>query len=158
MLQRKVSLQYTKNNSKTGLLLFGPPGTGKTMIAKAVAHESNAKFFNISASSLTSKWVGDTEKLVRALFAIARYLQPSIIFVDEIDSIMSSRSSSEVLVVVFAVVNVCEKHDAMRRLKTEFLVQFDGVLSGAEERLLVMGATNRPQDLDEAARRRLVIL
>lgn len=128
------------------------------MIAKAVAHESNAKFFNISASSLTSKWVGDTEKLVRALFAIARYLQPSIIFVDEIDSIMSSRSSSEVLVVVFAVVNVCEKHDAMRRLKTEFLVQFDGVLSGAEERLLVMGATNRPQDLDEAARRRLVIL
>lgn len=110
------------------------------MIAKAVAHESKATFFSISASTLTSKWVGEGEKLVKALFALARYLAPTVIFIDEVDSILSERSAGE--------------HDAMRRLKTEFLVQFDGMSASPDERLFVMGATNRPQDLDEAARRR----
>lgn len=123
-----------------GLLLFGPPGTGKTLIGKCIASESGATFFAISASSLTSKWIGEGEKMVRALFAVARCMQPSVVFIDEIDSLLTQRVDGE--------------HDSSRRMKTEFLVQFDGVSTGAEDRLLIVGATNRPQELDEAARRR----
>lgn len=126
-----------------GLLLFGPPGTGKTMIGKCIACKSKSTFFSISASSLTSKWIGEGEKLVRTLFAVARVRQPSVIFIDEIDSLLSQRSESE--------------HEASRRMKTQFLIELDGATSAAgDEPLLIIGATNRPQELDEAARRRLV--
>ncbi|KAF0300997.1 Fidgetin-like protein 1 [Amphibalanus amphitrite] len=125
-----------------GLLLFGPPGTGKTLIGKCIASQSRSTFFSISASSLTSKWVGEGEKMVRALFAVARCHQPAVVFIDEIDSLLSQRSETE--------------HESSRRIKTEFLVQLDGAGTSGEDRLLVVGATNRPQELDEAARRRLV--
>ncbi|XP_011684536.1 PREDICTED: fidgetin-like protein 1 isoform X2 [Wasmannia auropunctata] len=125
-----------------GILLFGPPGTGKTLIGKCIASQSKSTFFSISASSLTSKWIGDCEKMVRALFAVAKVYQPSVIFIDEIDSLLTQRSETE--------------HESSRRLKTEFLVQLDGAATSEDDRILIVGATNRPQELDEAARRRLV--
>lgn len=125
-----------------GLMLFGPPGTGKTMIGKCIASQCNATFFSISASSLTSKWVGEGEKMVRALFYLGRKMQPSVIFIDEIDSLLSQRSENE--------------NEGSRRIKTEFLVQFDGTATSNDDKILVIGATNRPHEIDEAAVRRLV--
>lgn len=125
-----------------GILLFGPSGTGKTLIGKCIASQSKSTFFSISASSLTSKWIGEGEKMVRALFAVARVHQPAVVFIDEIDSLLTQRSETE--------------HESSRRLKTEFLIQLDGAATAESDRVLVVGATNRPQELDEAARRRLV--
>ncbi|VVC31509.1 Hypothetical protein CINCED_3A017288 [Cinara cedri] len=125
-----------------GILLFGPPGTGKTLIGKCIASQSNSTFFSISASTITSKWIGEGEKSVRALFAVARCHQPAVIFVDEIDSLLCQRTEQE--------------HESSRKIKTEFLIQLDGAGTNDDDRILIIGATNRPQELDEAARRRLV--
>lgn len=125
-----------------GVLLFGPPGTGKTLVAKAVATEAGANFISITASSLTSKFYGDDEKLVKAMFALARKLSPAVIFLDEVDSLLGARGGSS-------------EHEATRRIKNEIMAAWDGLQTKESEQILVFATTNRPFDLDDAVIRRL---
>ncbi|KAJ7630248.1 P-loop containing nucleoside triphosphate hydrolase protein [Roridomyces roridus] len=122
-----------------GILLYGPPGTGKSYLAKAVVNEAKTTFFSISSSDLVSKWQGESEKLVKHLFQMAREMRPAIIFIDEIDSLTGARGDGD--------------SDASRRLKTEFLVQMDGV-GRDDSGVLVIGATNIPWQIDLSIKRR----
>lgn len=129
----------------SGVLLHGPPGCGKTMLAKALAHESGASFINLHISTMTEKWYGDSNKIVRAVFSLARKLQPAIIFIDEIDAVLGTRRSGE--------------HEASGMVKAEFMTLWDGLTSanaaGVPSRIVVLGATNRMHDIDEAILRRM---
>ena len=140
---------FTRSSSllsaPAGVLLYGPPGCGKTMLAKALAHESGACFINLHISTLTEKWYGDSNKLVNAVFSLARKLEPAIVFIDEIDAVLGSRRSGE--------------HEASGMVKAEFMTHWDGLASantsGQPQRILVLGATNRIQDIDDAILRRM---
>ena len=132
-------------SAPSGVLLYGPPGCGKTMLAKALAKESGASFINLHISTLTEKWYGDSNKLVNAVFSLARKLQPAIVFIDEIDAVLGQRRSGE--------------HEASGMVKAEFMTLWDGLTSSSAEgkpaRIMVLGATNRIQDIDEAILRRM---
>jgi len=126
-----------------GVLLYGPPGTGKTMLAKALAAEAGASFINIRASTLQSKWFGDTNKLVAALWSLAAKLEPCIIFIDEVDALLGARRDQE--------------HEAVTAMKTEFMQLWDGFLTKGSSRVMVLAATNRPWALDDAVLRRFSV-
>ena len=128
-------------SSVKGVLLYGPPGTGKTELAKVVASQSQCTFFNVTSSVISSKWVGDSQKIVAALFEEAARCAPAVIFIDEIDSILRQRSDGS-----------SGQVDHTDAAKTEFFIRWDGL--GSSKGVLVIGATNLPWTLDGAARRR----
>jgi SpoVK/Ycf46/Vps4 family AAA+-type ATPase len=131
-LKKPVSIKPDK-----GILLFGPPGTGKTLLAAAAAGSLNATFFNVKVSNVLSKYFGESSKLITSLYETARKMQPSIIFIDEFDSITMSRDE--------------ESGDASRKVLSTLLSELDGFQDKkSDELLLTLAATNTPWDLDEA--------
>ncbi|RXM96818.1 ATPase family AAA domain-containing protein 1-A [Acipenser ruthenus] len=123
------------------VLLYGPPGCGKTLIGKATAKASGCRFINLQPSILTDKWYGESQKLTAAVFSLAVKIQPCIIFIDEIDSFLRNRSSLD--------------HEATAMMKAQFMSLWDGLDTETDCQVMVMGASNRPQDVDPAILRRM---
>lgn len=131
----------TNHKPPTGVLLHGPPGCGKTMLAKATAREAGARFINLEVAMLTDKWYGESQKLAKAVFTFAKKVQPCIIFIDEIDSFLRSRDSHD--------------HEATAMVKAQFMTLWDGLETDNDCQVIIMGATNRPRDVDRAILRRM---
>ena len=135
-------IQNSRNHRPpTGVLLHGPPGCGKTMLAKATAREAGARFINLEVAMLTDKWYGESQKLAKAVFTLAKKIQPCIIFIDEIDSFLRSRDSHD--------------HEATAMVKAQFMTLWDGLNTDNDCQVIIMGATNRPRDVDRAILRRM---
>ena len=139
--RRELFLHSKLLQPPKGVLLYGPPGCGKTMIAKATAKAAGCRFINLQVSSLVDKWYGESQKRSEAVFSLAMKLQPAIIFVDEIDSFLRSRSSTD--------------HEATAMIKTQFMSLWDGIITDPNCQIMIIGATNRPQDVDAAILRRM---
>lgn len=127
-----------------GVLFYGPPGCGKTMLAKAIAKEAGVRFLNLSVAMLTDKYYGESQKLASAVFSLANKIQPCIIFIDEIDSFLRSRALHD--------------HEATAMMKAQFMSLWDGLLSSKTNRIVLIGATNRPNDIDKAVLRRMPVV
>lgn len=141
-IQRKELFSDSQlTQAPRGVLMHGPPGCGKTLIAKATAREASTKFINLDVSILTDKWYGESQKLASAVFSLAVKLQPCIIFIDEIDSFLRSRNTQD--------------HEATAMMKAQFMALWDGLSTDPDCTVIVMGATNRPHDLDRAILRRM---
>jgi ATP-dependent 26S proteasome regulatory subunit len=125
LLQPQLFQKSSLLGAPKGVLLYGPPGTGKTMLAKCLAKESGATFINLHVSTLTEKWFGESQKLVHAVFSLAAKLAPAIVFIDEIDSFLRERRSSD--------------HEAMSMMKAEWMALWDGLATGENMRVLVLG-------------------
>lgn len=138
---RNIFSQSKLWQAPKGVLLHGPPGCGKTLIAKATAKEAGMRFINLDVAILTDKWYGESQKLASAVFSLALKIQPCIVFIDEIDSFLRSRNSND--------------HEATAMMKTQFMMLWDGLNTNSDTTVIVMGATNRPQDLDKAILRRM---
>jgi len=139
--KRKLFSSSSLMSAPKGVLLHGPPGCGKTMVAKATAREAGARFINLDVSSLTDKWYGESQKLAGAVFTLACKIQPCIIFIDEIDSLLRVRDQHD--------------HEATAMIKAQFMQLWDGLSTDPSNSVVVMGATNRPRDVDKAILRRM---
>jgi len=139
--RRELFSKSSLMSAPKGVLLHGPPGCGKTMIAKATAREAGARFLNLDISSLTDKWYGESQKLAGAVFTLASKIQPCIIFIDEVDSLLRVRDQHD--------------HEATAMIKAQFMQLWDGLATDHQCTVVVMGATNRPRDVDKAILRRM---
>ncbi|XP_063723222.1 outer mitochondrial transmembrane helix translocase-like isoform X2 [Symsagittifera roscoffensis] len=124
-----------------GALFYGPPGCGKTMIARGIASQSGFHFINVQTSFLMNKWYGESQKYTAAIFSLARKLQPAVVFIDEVDSFLRNRDSSD--------------HEATAMIKAEVMALWDGITTETNTQIIIIGATNRPNDIDPAVRRRM---